>query len=52
MIPKMQRPSYQKNIYCELDPTNNVFPTLNMLPLHQTTETMYAYIPVVTHEAI
>ena len=48
----MQRSSYQKNIYCELDPTNNVFPTLNMLPLHQTTETMYANIPVVTHKAI
>ena len=51
IIPKMQSSSYPRNIYCELDPTNNVCPTLNMLPLHQETNTMYANIPVATPEA-
>ena len=41
IIPEMQSSSYQKNTYCELDPTNNVFPTLSMLPLHQALNTMY-----------
>ena len=52
ITPKRQRSSYQKNIYCELDVTNNVFFTLNMLPLHNATDTMYANIPVATPEAI
>ena len=52
IIPKRQRSSYQRNIYCELDVTNNVFSTLNMLPLHNATDTMYANIPVATPEAI
>ena len=52
IIPKMQSPSYQRNTYCELDPANNVFPTLSMLPLHLATKTMYANIPVATPEAI
>ena len=52
IIPKMQSPSYQRNTYCELDPTNNIFPTLNMLPSYQTTNTMYANIPVATSKAI
>ena len=51
IIPKMQSSSYQRNTYCELD-TKNAFPTLNMLPLHQATNTMYANIPVATPEAI
>ena len=45
---KMQSSSYQRNTYCELDPTNNVFSTLNILPLHQATNMMYANIPVPT----
>ena len=49
-IPKLQSSSYQRNTYCELDPTN-VCPTLNMLPLHQETNTMYTNIPVATPEA-
>ena len=52
IIPKRQRSSYQRNIFCELDVTNNVFSTLNMLPLHNATDTMYANIPVATPEAI
>ena len=52
IIPKMQSSSYQRNTYCELDPTNNIFPTLNMLPSYQTTNTMYANIPVATSKAI
>ena len=52
IIPKMQSSSYQKNTYCELDPTNNVFPALSMLPLHQALNTMYGNIPVATPEAI
>ena len=52
IIPKMQSSSYQKNTYCELDPTNNVFPALSMLPLHQALNTMYGNIPVSTPEAI
>ena len=51
IIPKMQSSSYQKNTYCELD-TKNSFPTLNMLPLHQATNTMYGNIPVPAPEAI
>ena len=51
IIPKMQSSTYQRNTYCELD-TKNAFPTLNMLPLHQATNTMYANIPVATPEAI
>ena len=47
----MQRSSYQRNIYCKLDVTS-VFSTLNMLPLHKATDTMYANIPVATPEAI
>ena len=35
----------------ELHPTN-VFPAINILPLHQATNTMYAKIPVATPEAI
>ena len=42
IIPKMQRSSYQTNIYCELDVTNNVFSTLNMPPLHKATDTICA----------
>ena len=52
IIPKMQRSSYQRNIYCELDVTNNVFSTLNIPPLHKATDTMCANIPVATPEAI
>ena len=52
IIPKRQISSYQRNIYCELDITNNIFSTLNMLPLHNATDTMYANIPVATTEAI
>ena len=52
IIPKRQISSYQRNIYRELDVTNNVFSTLNMLPLHNATDTMYANIPVATPEAI
>ena len=52
IIPKMQSSSYQRNTYCELDPTNNIFPTLNMLPSHQTTNSMYANIPFATSKAI
>ena len=33
ITPKMQRSNYQRNIYCELDTTNNVLFKLNMLPL-------------------
>ena len=51
VIPKMQSSSYQRNTYCELD-TKNAFPTLNMVPLHQATNTMYANIPVATPETI
>ena len=40
IIPKMQRSSYQRNIYCGLDVTNNVFSTLNIPPLHKATDTM------------
>ena len=47
-----QSSSYQRNTYRELDPTNNVFPTLTMLPLHQGTNTMCANMPVATLEAI
>ena len=49
---KMQSSSYQRNTYRELDPTNNVFPTLNMLFLHQGTNTIYANLPVATPKAI
>ena len=52
VIPKRQRSSYQRNVFCELDVTNNVFSTLNMLPLHNATDTTYANIPVATPEAI
>ena len=48
----MQISSYQRNTYCELDPTNNVFPTLSMLPLHQATNMMYANISIAAPEAI
>ena len=52
IIPKMLSSSYQRNTYHELDTTSNVFPTLNLLPLHQVTKTMYANIPIATPEAI
>ena len=52
ITPKMQRSNYQRNIYCELDTTNNVLFTLNMLPLHQATDSMYSNISVLTPEAI
>ena len=52
IIPKMQSSSYQRSKYCEFNPTNNVFPTLSMLPLHQATNAMYANIPVAIPEAI
>ena len=42
IIPKMQRCSYQRNIYCELDVTNNVFSTLNIPSLHKATDKMCA----------
>ena len=42
IIPKMQRCSYQRNTYCELDVTNNVFSTLNIPSLHKATDTMCA----------
>ena len=42
IIPKMQRSSYQRNIYCELNVTNNVFSTLNIPPLHKAMDTMCA----------
>ena len=48
---KLQSSSYQRNIQCQLDPTNNICPTLNMLTLHQETNMMYANIPVATPEA-
>ena len=51
IIPKMLSPSYQRNAYCELNPTNNVCPTLNMPHLHQETNTMNANIPVAAPEA-
>ena len=51
IVPKMRSSSYQRNTYCELD-SKNAFPTLNMLPLHQATNTMYANIPVATPEVI
>ena len=46
--PKIHRSSYQRNIDCELDTKNNVFPTINMLLLHQATDVMHANIPVAT----
>ena len=52
IIPKMRRSSYQGNIYCQLNVTNNVFPTLNIPSLHKATDTMYANIPVAKSEAI
>ena len=42
IIPKMQRSSYQRNIYCELDVTNNVFSTLNIPSLDKATDAMCA----------
>ena len=50
IIPKLQSSSYQKNTYCELDPT--VFPAINILPLHQATNTMYANIPTALQHAL
>ena len=47
-----QSSSYQRNKYRELDPTNNIFPTLTMLPLHRGTNKMCANMPVATIEAI
>ena len=52
ITPKMQRSNYQRNIYCELDTTNNILFILNMLPLHQATDSMYLNISVLTLEAI
>ena len=52
ITPKMQRSNYQRNLYCELDTTNNILFTLNMLPLHQATDSMYSNISVLTPEAI
>ena len=52
ITPKMQRSNYQRNRYCKLDTTNNVLFTLNMLPLHQATDSMYSNISVLTPEAI
>ena len=53
IIPKMQRSNYQKNIYCNLDTTNNVLFTINMLPLHQeATDSMYSNNSIATPEAI
>ena len=43
IIPKMQISSYQRNTYCELDPTNNVFPTLSMLYTRQQKRCMQTY---------
>ena len=50
IILKMQSTCYQRNTY-ELDPTI-VLPTLNILPLHEATNTMHAKIPVATPEGI
>ena len=52
ITPKMQRSNYQRNLYCELDTTYNILFTLNMLPLHQATDSMYSNISVLTPEAI
>ena len=53
VIPKRQRSSYQRNIYCKLGITNNVLCTINMLPLHQeATDSMYSNNSIVTPEAI
>ena len=52
ITPKMQRSNYQRNIYCELDTTNDVLFTLNMLSLHQATDSMYSKISVLTPKAI
>ena len=43
IILKMQSSSYQRNTYCELDPTNNVFPTLSMLYTRQQKRCMQTY---------
>ena len=53
VIPKRQRSSYQRNIYCKLGITNNVLCTINMLPLHQeATDSMYSNNSIVTPEVI
>ena len=52
ITPKMQRSNYQRNIYCELDTTNSVLFTLNILPLHQATDSIHSNISVLTPEAI
>ena len=52
IIPKMQSSSYQGNIYREFGPIDNAFLLLNMLPLHNATNTMYSNKPVATPETI